>query len=60
MEKLYKKQAIYFIYKTKSFKIKKNPLNLRIKHIEIPFTNTQEVANTNTQLGLRFLEIIPN
>lgn len=60
LEKIYKKQAICFIYKAKAFKIKNNPHNLRKKYFEIPFTNTRKASNTFTQVGLRSLEIIPD
>jgi hypothetical protein len=49
-----------FIYKTKAFKIKNNPHNLRKKHLEFPFTNTKKASNIFNQVGLRTFEIIPD
>lgn len=59
IDKLYRKQAIWFIYINNLFNIKTQTHNLRKKNFEIPFVTTKIVSLSYAQVGLRYPDNIP-
>lgn len=60
IDKLYRKQAIWFIYINNLFNIKTQTHNLRKKkYFEIPFVTTKIASLSYAQVGLRSPDDIP-